>query len=235
MIHIAVVDDEPIFRDAISGIVRDKMTELEIPCSVHTLSCAKDLINLVDSYSVSLIFLDIDMPETSGLEAGEYLLRKSQNRQIVFVTGHECYVFDAIKIYPFDFIRKSRMEKEIPETIEKFIGIYEMDNKFISVMSGYKSLRVLIKDILYISKINRKTYIMRIEGDPVYTWESLSSIETECQGLGFVKIHKDTIINLKHVEGMESGKIILADGTVLVSSKDRYETTVHQFLIYRRK
>lgn len=235
MIHIAVVDDESIFRDAISKIIKEKMANLEIPCFIHTISSAKDLMELIDSSPISLIFLDIDMPEISGLEAGEYLLRKSKNRQVVFVTGHECYVFDAIKVYPFDFIRKYRMEKEIPETIEKFIGTYEIDNKFISVMSGYKPLRVLVKDIVYISKINRKTCIMRMDSDPVYTWESLTSIEAECQGLGFVKIHKDTIINLKHVEGMESGKIILANGTVLTSSKDRYEATVQQFLIYRRK
>lgn len=235
MIHIAVVDDEPIFRATISSIVKDKMADLEIPCSIHVFSSSEELIRHLDSFPLSLIFLDIDMPKTSGLEAGKYLLGKSQNRQVVFVSGHDCYIFDAVKVYPFDFIRKNRMKKEIPETIEKFIGIYEVDNKFISVMSGYKPLRVLLKDILYISKINRRTCIFRIDGEPVYTWEPLSSLEKECQGLGFVKIHKDTIINLKHVDAMESGKIILADGTLLTSSKDRYESIIQQFLVYRRK
>ncbi|MDU7029834.1 LytR/AlgR family response regulator transcription factor [uncultured Robinsoniella sp.] len=235
MIHIAVVDDEHIFRDSVSEIVKNKMQCLEIPFKIHKLSDAKSLIDLVESIPISLIFLDIDMPEFNGLDAGEYLFKRNYNREIVYVSGYENYVFDALKYYPFNFVRKTHMQHEIPRTIENFIGIYNTDFKFITITSGYKTLRVLLKDILYISKMGRKTCITKSNEEPIYTWESMATIEKSCFDLGFSRISKDRIVNLKYVEGIEKGKITLNNGKTLPLSNEWLEVTVKQFLVYRRK
>lgn len=235
MIHIAVVDDEPIFREAISEIIIEKMQCLEIPYEIHKLSNAKSLISLVEATPISLIFLDIDMPELNGLEAGEYLFNKKHNREIVYVSGFDNYVFDALKYYPFNFVRKSHMQYEIPNTIENFIGIYNTDTTFINIRSEYKSLRVLVKDILYISKMGRKTSITKSNDEPIYTWESMATIEKSCLHLGFSRISKDRIVNLKYVESIEKGRIILNNGITLPLSNEWLESTVQQFLVYRRK
>ncbi|WP_070042377.1 LytR/AlgR family response regulator transcription factor [Robinsoniella peoriensis] len=235
MIHIAVVDDEYIFREAISGIIIEKMKCLEIPCELHKLSDAQDLINLVESTPISLIFLDIDMPGFNGLDAGEYLFERKNNREIVYVSGYENYVFDALKYYPFDFVRKTHMQHEIPRAIENFIGVHRTDSIFINITSGYKTLRVLVKDILYISKMGRKTCITKSNEEPIYTWESMATIEKSCFDLGFSRISKDRIVNLKYVEGIEKGKITLNNGKTLPLSNEWLEVTVKQFLVYRRK
>lgn len=235
MIHIAVVDDEHIFRDVISKIINKKMQDLKIPCEIHELSNAKSLISLVEATPISLIFLDIDMPELNGLEAGEYLFNKKHNREIVYVSGFDNYVFDALKYYPFNFVRKSHMQYEIPNTIENFIGIYNTDTTFINIRSEYKSLRVLVKDILYISKMGRKTSITKSNDEPIYTWESMATIEKSCLHLGFSRISKDRIVNLKYVESIEKGRIILNNGITLPLSNEWLESTVQQFLVYRRK
>ncbi|WP_394918964.1 LytTR family DNA-binding domain-containing protein [uncultured Robinsoniella sp.] len=235
MIHIAVVDDEHIFRDVISKIINKKMQDLEIPCEIHELSNAKSLISLVESTPISLIFLDIDMPGFNGLEAGEYLFKNKHNREIVYVSGFENYVFDALKCYPFNFVRKSHMQDEIPKTIENFIGIYNTDTKFINIRSGYRSLRVLVKDILYISKSGRKTCVIILNGDPIYTWESMSEIAKSCLDVGFTRISKDRIVNLKYVESLDKVEVMLNNGITLPLSKEWLESSVQQFLVYRRK
>lgn len=235
MIHIAVVDDEHIFRDSISEIIKNKMQCLEIPFKIHKLCDAKSLIDLVDSIPISLIFLDIDMPEFNGLDAGEYLFKRNYNREIVYVSGYENYVFDALKYYPFNFVRKTHMQHEIPRTIENFIGIYNTDSYFIPITSGYKSLRVLVKDILYISKIGRKTCITKSNDEQVYTWESITELEKSCMDLGLSRISKDKIVNLKYVDGVEKGKVILNNGIILPLSNEWLEVAIKQFLIYRRK
>lgn len=235
MIHIAVVDDEHIFRDVISKIINKKMQDLEIPCEIHELSDAESLISLVESTPISLIFLDIDMPGFNGLEAGEYLFKNKHNREIVYVSGFDNYVFDALKYYPFNFVRKSHMQDEIPKTIENFIGIYNTDTKFINIRSGYRSLRVLVKDILYISKSGRKTCVIILNGDPIYTWESMSEIAKSCLDIGFTRISKDRIVNLKYVESIDKVEVMLNNGTTLPLSKEWLESSVQQFLVYRRK
>lgn len=235
MIHIAVVDDEPIFRETISEIIIEKMQCLEIPCKLHKLSNAKDLIGLVESTPISLIFLDINMPGFNGFDAGEYLFKRNYNREIVYVSGYENYVFDALKYYPFNFVRKTHMQHEIPRTIENFIGIYNTDFKFITITSGYKTLRVLLKDILYISKSGRKTCVIRLNGDPIYTWESMSEISKSCLDTGFTRISKDRIVNLKYVESIDKVEVMLNNGMTLPLSKEWLESSVQQFLVYRRK
>ncbi|WP_395025320.1 LytR/AlgR family response regulator transcription factor [Robinsoniella sp.] len=235
MIHIAVVDDEHIFRDSISEIIKNKMQCLEIPFKIHKLCDAKSLIDLVDSIPISLIFLDIDMPEFNGLDAGEYLFKRNYNREIVYVSGYENYVFDALKYYPFNFVRKTHMQHEIPSTIENFIGIYNNDYKFITITSGYKTLRVLLKDILYFSKSGRKTCIIRLNDDPIYTWESMTKIAKTCLDIGFCRISKDKIVNLKYVESIDKTEVILNNGITLPLSKEWLESSVQQFLVYRRK
>jgi len=235
MIHIVVADDEPIFIKAISDIVKNKMESLGIHCTIHTLDNAEGVIELVNDYPVSLIFLDIDMPGLSGLDVAAQLYEEKHNREIVFVSSHDNYVFDALRVCPFSFVRKSRMREEIPDTIERFIGVYRIDNKFITVKSCYKSLRILAKEVLYIKKIGRNTSIVKSDGTIVKTWEPVSYFEKEYEDLGFVKIRKDTIANIKYLEAIAEDAVFFINGIVLPSSKERYAEITRRFLAYRRK
>lgn len=235
MVHIVVADDEPVFIKSISDIVKNKMESLGISCIIHALDNAAGVIDLVDEYPVSLIFLDIDMPGMSGLDAAERLYKEKHNQGIVFVSGYDSYVFDALKVCPFDFIRKRKMKEEIPDTIERFIGIYRIDNKFITVKSCYKSLRILAREVLYIKKLGRNTSIIKEDGTTIKTWEPISYFEKEYESLGFIRIRKDTIVNIKYLVDVSEENVILNNGIELPSSKERYEEITRRFLAYRRK
>lgn len=235
MMHIAVVDDNPIFVSRISSLISSAFATLGIPCKIYTFCRAFDLFNILDITPISLIFLDIDMPDINGIQAGEYLFKKGLNREIVYVSGYDSYVFDALKVYPFDFVRKSYMKTEISETIEHFIGIYKIDNSFVEVKSSYHTYRILSKDILYIEKSGRKTQIIRNNDEPLNTWSNINTFENRYHQNGFIRISSNAIINIKYLEDVNKNFVILCNDITLPISRDRFPAITAEFLNYKRK
>ena len=111
VISVAVCDDDETMLPIIAGVVQ--ATFPAEGATVETFSSAKQFCDRMEEKGFDLLFLDIDMPETDGIELGLKLRNAKRNIDIVYVSEREDRVFESFKVHPFGFVRKRNFLKDI--------------------------------------------------------------------------------------------------------------------------
>ena len=105
MLRIAVVDDEVDFIAMYNRMITDIFSEHHVLIELKTFSSGNDFIKSLSKTEYDLVFMDIDMPELSGIDIASQLRKNNQNSDLIFVSAHPHFVFEAIRYTPYRFIR----------------------------------------------------------------------------------------------------------------------------------
>ena len=136
MIRIAVVDDEQIILNSIHKKIEKILYDLNAEFEIQDFTSGKTALKEITEKGFDVIFLDIDMPDVSGMTIAKKIRMQEENIEIVFITNKDELVYDAIKVVPFRFIRKSRFDEEIQEALHEFIA--KLNNKKYSIYSQHQ-------------------------------------------------------------------------------------------------
>lgn len=124
MIRIAVCDDEVIFvrclRDMVEALFEKQ--GMEFQCFVYT--SAPELIRAHRKEEFQLLFLDIDMPEMSGMELAAEIRAMNSAAALIFVSSHSDFVFESFQFQPFRFLRKEWLAEELPDAVKAYCENY---------------------------------------------------------------------------------------------------------------
>ena len=211
-IKCIVVDDEPIARQYLSDYVA-KMPQLEL---LAVFSSAKDAWEIIETGAADLVFLDIQMPGLTGIE----LIRTLQKKPAIILTtayseyaleGYELDVADYL-LKPISFDRFAKAVNKVAGRLEKQVGSISTglspagENEtttrdFIFVKSGYKSVKVNIRDILYVEGM--KEYVVIHTKDKKFTkLDRMKNMENFLKGKGFIRVHKSYIVSVKNIDAV---------------------------------
>ena len=208
-----IVDDEPLAVDLISAYV-DRIDTLEI---VTTTNNPIEALLLIQQNDVDLIFLDIEMPNLTGLE-----LVKNLNTlpQFIFTTAYPQYALEGFELNATDYLVKPIPFPRFVKAVSKAKELHELrnnditnendDKEFIFVKSEYENIKINTKDIVYIQGL--KDYIKIYVKDctkSVLTLMSFKSILEKLPCKYFLRIHRSYIINIQHVSAHQKNKIIV--------------------------
>ena len=114
-INIAICDDEQKSLQMIQKELYHIADKLKIEIETYAYKEGKKVLDLIynEKEDFDVLFLDIDMPDVSGLEVAKKLRQKHLDIILIFISAHEQYVFESIEYNPFRYIRKNRIEKEL--------------------------------------------------------------------------------------------------------------------------
>lgn len=118
-ICVKICDDDTLLRQRLEEMILAAMEKHGYSCVCRCYATGQEFWKDVD-IKEDLIFLDIDLPNTSGFEIAEKLAKQKKNRKIVFVTGYDNYVFPSLEYYPFYYLRKSQLSEEKVEAVTDF-------------------------------------------------------------------------------------------------------------------
>lgn len=159
----------------------------------------KDALQLLNSAQVDLVFLDIQMPEMSGIE---FLQVLNGRYRVILTTAFREYAIEGFEHQVVDYLLKPIFFPRFLIAAQRAFELHQTarDNAddFILVKSGYKGKLVKIKidDILYIEGKGKYITFYTLEGDPVTSQVNLGNIEEKLSGDRFMRIHKSFIIAL---------------------------------------
>ena len=110
IINIAVCDDEQDYLKNIQKQLFQLANALNITIETYLYTDGNKVVDLIynNKEDFDILFLDIDMPNISGLEVAKKLREKGSDIILIFISAHEQYVFDSIEYNPFRYIRKNR-------------------------------------------------------------------------------------------------------------------------------
>ncbi len=176
-----------------------------------------------------LIFLDIEMPEISGIELSKN--KSFLGTNIVFVTARESLVFEAYnETNAIGFIRKQHLNDDLSIIMKKLTKI---DNNSMSIIvkRGKEIIRLSCEDILYIE--NQSNNVIIHTGHGIYSKRyKISDIESDLSNLSFIRCHSGFVVNLKFIEYIGDKDITLDNGEKIPISRKRIKSVKENFLRY---
>lgn len=203
--QVAIVDDETRGQIVLEQLLSTYKSHFKIIASCSSVQEAKKvfLTNKPD-----LIFLDIQMPTTNGLELAEELKTLDINAPFVFVTAHPEHMKEAFKVQPFDYLLKPIDRLEFAETLRRFKKAHPIKEtkcclpQSILTNNGFEFIDP--ENIAYIVSENRKNYIFRYNGTHCITNKTLGELLKRISCNQLIRIHKSCAINLSYINSFSS-------------------------------
>lgn len=211
-----IVDDEPLAIRVIESHL-EKIPEIMI---IAKCSNALQAIEILRNNSVDLIFLDIQMPELSGLE----FLKSIQNpTEVIFTTAFRNYAIEAYEFDVIDYLLKPITFERILKSINKYYQRHSntpnivnvstsqsVDSAHIYVKKNKTIFKILIKDIQYINSL--KDYVKIFTTEEVYiTKQKIGTLEKMLPELMFIRVHNSYIVNIQHISSISPVSIGIKD------------------------
>lgn len=236
------IDDEPLALRQISGYI-GKIPFLEL---VATFSSAVMAQEWLANNETDLIFVDINMPDMTGVEFVQSLDAKSM---VIFTTAYAEYAIEGFKLSAIDYLLKPFGLQDITRASEKALSLYELlqlqgqlggDNPqddgsaesteegVLSVHADRKTHLVKMSSIVYLESAGEYVRLHLTDGTSLVTLFRLKNMESELQSSQFMRVHRSYIINLSHISGYTKGRVFLSNDDYVPIGENYKE----QFLNY---
>ena len=223
-INIAVCDDEDESLHMIQKELYHAADKLNIEIETYFYNKGKKVLDFIynEKEDFDILFLDIDMPDISGLEVAKKLRQKNSDIILIFISAHEQYVFESIEYNPFRYIRKNRIEKELIPTLKAvYQRLEEMQDSYIIVKTEEAEVRVKHSDIMYFETTARKIGIHLKNGEVLLVRKTIKELYKELNHEYFIKIHSGCVANAKYIGKYSNHDITLDNGEQLIVSRTR--------------
>jgi DNA-binding LytR/AlgR family response regulator len=211
-----IIDNEPAAIEIIKSHLK-KLNFFEISGECNN---APDAINILKSENIDLIFLDINIPEVSGIE----FLRSFPNHPYVIITtGYSKYAVEAFDLDVLDFLLKPILFERFMRAINRYFERTRMykttitnktdenyNKDFIFIHEGKDQFKVYLNEILYLEGYGE--YVRFFSKERKYlVRKPLLDFESELPAENFIRIHKSYIVNIQKVTGFSTAHVILKD------------------------
>lgn len=204
MIKAIIVDDEPLALDVLETYI-EQIPELELVKRCNNAFEANEVLN---NHEVDLMFLDIQMPQLTGIE----LLKSISNPPlVVFTTAYADYAVEGFELDALDYLLKPISLERFMKSVNKAStiinsrsggeGEYEKSDQYFFVKADKKLVKVNFDDIIYIEGL--KDYvIIRMENGRVITLQTMKSLAEKLPNEIFRRIHRSYIVNIQKIKAI---------------------------------
>ncbi|MEO5996119.1 MAG: LytTR family DNA-binding domain-containing protein [Chitinophagaceae bacterium] len=224
-----IVDDNKMALIAMKELA-SQVSDLNV---IAECSSAMEAYNILQTQPVDLLFLDIEMPQMSGLELTRHL--KDKRPIIVFITSKKEYAFDAFELNVADYILKPVKVVRFLQAIEKVREIYGSSKQDVSI--GEKEFvfirdngilkKILIDDILFLEAMGDYVKVYTAQKfHAVHT--TLRAVEDKLPPEKFLRTHRSFIVALNKIDKIEEGVIVINSKTIPVA--DAYRSILNRRL-----
>lgn len=229
-----VVDDEPMALNLVESYVeKTPFLELKGKCS-----SAIEAMESIKKEPVDLLFLDIQMPDLTGIEFSKMLPKETR---VIFTTAFDHYALEGFKVEALDYLLKPFDYAEFLAAANKALAwfglvraksksVVSSEKDFLFVKSEYKQLKVRLDDVLFFEGL--KDYVkiwLKDQSKAILTLMSLKQLEKELPPSKFMRVHRSFIVALNSVNVIERNQIIINKHRITIS--DQYKD---QFLAFIR-
>jgi len=220
-IRCLIIDDKPLAIDILVDYV-SKIHFLELAA---TTTNPIEGLSIIRDEAIDLVFLDIQMPELTGLQ---FMSIAGKKCKVILVTAYAEFALDGFEndvvdylLKPVAFERFYRAAEKAALAIEKQTVTVESPptSDHIFIKAAHRIQRVDLKDVLYIEGL--QNYIaVHTKAEKIISLQTLKSIEAQLPVKDFIRVHKSFIISLRQISAIERGRILI--GGAIIPIGDSY-------------
>jgi len=240
-LNCIAIDDEPLALDLLVKFI-EQTSFLKL---TGQFSNAIEALSFINQNDVQLAFMDIQMPDLSGMELARVLDGKKDSSQtrIIFATAYHQFAVEGYKVEALDYLLKPYSYEEFLNAATKGFTYFERmakpDNannsndqshpEYIFLKVEYQLVKVVLKDIAYVEAY--KDYVkvhLLSKPNPLLSLMSLKSMEELLPSKQFMRVHRSYIVALDHIDSVSKNVIQIGKNYVTVS--DNYKETFLEFM-----
>lgn len=242
------VDDEPLALGLVCAFI-DKTPFLALN---GRFSSAVEALQHLLQHAVDLIFLDIQMPDLTGLELARVLERSNRGghtTRIIFTTAFDQFALEGFRVDALDYLLKPFNYEEFLRASSKARHYFELIHRpnptpvtlplpatvetpedYLFLKVEYQLVRIAYNDILYIEGLKDyvKVYRQSDPDRPILSLTSLKSLEEKLPARRFMRVHRSYIIALDHISAVTKNSVQI--GPVVIPVSEQYKDIFGQFI-----
>lgn len=210
MNNVVILDDEPIAR----RILRNYLGRLDGYRIVAECGNVAECEDFLQQHPVDLLFLDIEMPQTSGLQ---YLRQQVLQPKVIIVSAHRHYAVEGFEFDVLDYLLKPVSFERFQQALDKFSRQKEQEQTEEAIMLRVDrmNLRIAADEIKYVESMGDYLKVHCLD-KMLITKETLKAL-AERLPEQFLQVHRSCIINMQHLQAYSNEQLIVAGNKVAVS------------------
>jgi DNA-binding LytR/AlgR family response regulator len=222
-LNCVIIDDEPLAREGLANYVR----EVDFLSLSGTGENPLELLPMLDTGTIDLIFLDIQMPKMSGID---FLKILQKPPMVVITTAYPSFALEGFQLNVLDYLLKPITFERFFKAASKAREYHKLLNKsatgdeqddYCFIKCGNKYEKILFADILYVEGMQNYANIYTVKGKYV-TMLSLKSLEDNL-GPSFIRVHKSYIASISKINSVEGNELFIQDVKIPISRNFRDE------------
>ncbi len=222
MITAIALDDEPLALNIIETYCK-MIDSVQLEKSFNKQS---DALKYLNKFPVDLIFLDVEMPNQSGLEFSKNI---PEGTKIIFTTAFYEYAVRAFEVNAVDYLLKPFSLERFCSAIEKVkTSMVTQESKFLSIRADYKLYRIDFDEVLLIEGSDDYVKIHLKGGERIIARSSMKNIQTKLPAEKFLRVHRSYIVPVKSIRKMLHKNLHIEDFIIPVG--ETYREIVADFL-----
>jgi two-component system LytT family response regulator len=207
MLKAIAIDDEPIALEVVKNL-SSKIPFVELKA---VFTDAFKAIEFLQKEKIDLIFLDIKMPDISGID---FLRSISNPPMVIFTTAYSEHAVQSFELNAIDYLLKPFSQSRFLKACNKAYEQFELkknngmasSSSFIFIKSGYEQVRIILDAILYVE--SNGNYMQFVLTDKkILSRLTFSEVEELLPAAFFVRIHRSFIVSKKHITKIEKSGI----------------------------
>lgn len=217
MIRCIAIDDEPLALD----IIRDFAERVPFLELRQQFTSALKAIDYLQTEKPDLIFLDIQMPDMTGIELLNSLNHKPL---IIFTTAYSEYALDGFNLRAVDYLLKPFLFERFMQSVLRAKELLDARNPISNnlhdsffVKANYQMVKIIFDEILFIEGLKDYLKIRKSDGSNIVAHKSMKTIMEELPPNKFMRVHRSFIISLDKIDALGKNHVTIGKNKIPVS------------------
>ncbi|WP_374965472.1 LytR/AlgR family response regulator transcription factor [Lysinibacillus sp. RS5] len=231
MIKTAICDDIPQMADAVEELLIQYNQKL---FESNVFYYPEKLIRHMKKTEFDLFILDIEFPNTTGIDLAEIIRQNNLNVPIIFLTNYKEYMEDVFKVQTFDYIIKPVTKENLFPVLDRVMRYLDVREERFIFSYNKISYSLKINDLVYFEK-NRRQVIIRTLSEDYVSNMSTTTILSKLNDC-FVQVHTSFIVNVKYIKEIGNNFLILKkdnNNSIEIPMSRKYKETARDKILMK--
>lgn len=226
-----ICDDDDLMLKKLSLLIKNSPENKCYSNKIIEITNPTD-VNIADEYDVA--FLDIDMPQMSGIDLARKIHEQWPNTVIIFITNYVQYAPDGYEVGAFRYLMKNQITEKLIDYLDLAIKERTKRLRVIIIQINGERINVPVSNILYMESSARIITMHLIENvRPMYQfYGNMSDLAQKFEILGFLRVHKSYLVNMKYIEIFQCKRLEIKGGILIPSSERKYSELKQRYLTW---
>ncbi|GAB0171171.1 LytTR family DNA-binding domain-containing protein [Lysinibacillus sp. CTST325] len=231
MIKTAICDDIPQMADAVEELLIQYNQKL---FESNVFYYPEKLIRHMKKTEFDLFILDIEFPNTTGIDLAEIIRQNNLNVPIIFLTNYREYMEDVFKVHTFDFIIKPVTKENLFPVLDRVTRYLDVREERFIFSYNKISYSLHINELVYFEKSRRQVIIHSLNEDYVSNMSTTTILSklNDC----FVQVHASFIVNVKYIKEIGNNFLVLKkdnNNSIEIPMSRKYKETARDKILMK--